>query len=103
MHILDKVTTGVLSMIVMAACILAFDLRIGLIFVAGILLSFPIYSFMQRKGKELSAKRQKIQSEASPQHWNTCRDFRCKVLQYVRQNLIDIEDAHESNVVPLMG
>ena len=64
MHILDKVTTGVLSMIVMAACILAFDWRIGLIFVAGILLSFPIYSFMQRKGKDLSAKRQKIQSEA---------------------------------------
>lgn len=104
MHILDKVTTGVLSMIVMAGCILAFDWRIGLIFVAGILLSFPIYSHMQKKGKALSAKRQKIQSEAV-----------AATLEYVQgisvvksfimcdKNLSDIEDAYESNAAASYG
>ena len=44
MHILDKVTSGVLSMVVMALCVLVFDWRIGLVFLAGILLSFPVYN-----------------------------------------------------------
>ena len=88
MHILDKVTTGVLSMIVMAGCILAFDWRIGLIFVAGILLSFPIYSHMQKKGKALSAKRQKIQSEAV-----------AATLEYVQ----GISVAYESNAAASYG
>ena len=98
MHILDKVTTGVLSMIVMAACILAFDWRIGLIFVAGILLSFPIYSFMQRKGKDLSAKRQKIQSEAVAATLEYVRGISVvKSFNMCDKNLSDIEDAYEKN------
>lgn len=104
MHILDKVTTGVLSMIVMAGCILAFDWRIGLIFVAGILLSFPIYSHMQKKGKALSAKRQKIQSEAVAATLEYVQGISVvKSFNMCDKNLSDIEDAYESNAVASYG
>lgn len=104
MHILDKVTTGVLSMIVMAACILAFDWRIGLIFVAGILLSFPIYSHMQKKGKALSAKRQKIQSEAVAATLEYVQGISVvKSYNMCDKNLSDIEDAYEKNAAASYG
>ena len=104
MHILDKVTTGVLSMIVMAACILVFDWRIGLIFVAGILLSFPIYSHMQKKGKALSAKRQKIQSEAVAATLEYVQGISVvKSFNMCDKNLSDIEDAYESNAAASYG
>lgn len=104
MHILDKVTTGVLSMIVMAACILTFDWRIGLIFVAGILLSFPIYSHMQKKGKALSAKRQKIQSEAVAATLEYVQGISVvKSFNMCDKNLSDIEDAYESNAAASYG
>lgn len=104
MHILDKVTTGVLSMIVMAGCILAFDWRIGLIFVAGILLSFPIYSHMQKKGKALSAKRQKIQSEAVAATLEYAQGISVvKSFNMCDKNLSDIEDAYESNAAASYG
>lgn len=104
MHILDKVTTGVLSMIVMAGCILAFDWRIGLIFVAGILLSFPIYSHMQKKGKAPSAKRQKIQSEAVAATLEYVQGISVvKSFNMCDKNLSDIEDAYESNAAASYG
>lgn len=104
MHILDKVTTGVLSMIVIAGCILAFDWRIGLIFVAGILLSFPIYSHMQKKGKALSAKRQKIQSEAVAATLEYVQGISVvKSFNMCDKNLSDIEDAYESNAAASYG
>ncbi|WP_462426503.1 ABC transporter ATP-binding protein [Anaerotignum lactatifermentans] len=104
MHILDKVTTGVLSMIVMAGCILAFDWRIGLIFVAGILLSFPIYSHMQKKGKALSAKRQRIQSEAVAATLEYVQGISVvKSFNMCDKNLSDIEDAYESNAAASYG
>ena len=104
MHILDKVTTGVLSMIVMAGCILAFDWRIGLIFVARILLSFPIYSHMQKKGKALSAKRQKIQSEAVAATLEYVQGISVvKSFNMCDKNLSDIEDAYESNAAASYG
>ena len=104
MHILDKVTTGVLSMIVMAGCILAFDWRIGLIFVAGILLSFPIYSHMQKKGQALSAKRQKIQSEAVAATLEYVQGISVvKSFNMCDKNLSDIEDAYESNAAASYG
>ena len=104
MHILDKVTTGVLSMIVMAGCILAFDWRIGLIFVAGILLSFPIYSHMKKKGKALSAKRQKIQSEAVAATLEYVQGISVvKSFNMCDKNLSDIEDAYESNAAASYG
>lgn len=104
MHILDKVTTGVLSMIVMAGCILAFDWHIGLIFVAGILLSFPIYSHMQKKGKALSAKRQKIQSEAVAATLEYVQGISVvKSYNMCDKNLSDIEDAYEKNAAASYG
>lgn len=104
MHILDKVTTGVLSMIVMAACILTFDWRIGLIFVAGILLSFPIYSHMQKKGRDLSAKRQKIQSEAVAATLEYVQGISVvKSFNMCDKNLSDIEDAYENNAAASYG
>ena len=104
MHILDKVTTGVLSMIVMAGCILAFDWRIGLIFVAGILLSFPIYSHMQKKGKALSAKRQKIQSEAVAATLEYVQGISVvKSFNMCYKNLSDFEDAYEGNAAASYG
>ena len=104
MHILDKVTTGVLSMIVMAGCILAFYWRIGLSFVAGILLSFPIYSHMQKKGKALSAKRQKIQSEAVAATLEYVQGISVvKSFNMCDKNLSDIEDAYESNAAASYG
>ena len=95
MHILDKVTTGVLSMIVMAGCILAF---------AGILLSVPIYSHMQKKGKALSAKRQKIQSEAVAATLEYVQGISVvKSFNMCDKNLSDIEDAYESNAAASYG
>ena len=88
MHILDKVTTGVLSMIVMA----------------GILLSFPIYSHMQKKGKALSAKRQKIQSEAVAATLEYVQGISVvKSFNMCDKNLSDIEDAYESNAAASYG
>ena len=104
MPILDNVTTGVLSMIVMAGCILAFDWRIGLIFVAGILLFFPIYSHMQNKGKALSAKRLKIQSEAIAATLEYVQSISVvKSFILCDKNLSDIEDAYESNAAASYG
>ena len=104
MHILDKVTTGVLSMIVMAGWIFAFCWGIGLIFVAGILLSFPIYSHMQKKGKALSAKRQKIQSEAVAATLEYVQGISVvKSFNMCDKNLSDIEDAYESNAAASYG
>lgn len=98
MHILDKVTTGLLSMIVMASCVLAFDWRIGLVFVAGILCSFPIYGYMQKKGTELSAKRQKIQSEAVAATLEYVQGISVvKSFNMCDKNLSDIQSAYENN------
>lgn len=64
MHVLDRITTGMISMVVISAFILWFDWRIGIIFVLGVLCSFLIYSRMQVKGKELTAKQRRVQAEA---------------------------------------
>ena len=75
MHILDKVTTGVLSMIVMAGCILAFDWRIGLIFVAGILLSFQSTATCRKKERRSLQSGRKSNPKQLRPHWNTCKVF----------------------------
>ena len=104
MHILDKVTTGILSMIVMAACIFAFDWRIGLIFIVGILLSFPIYNHMQKRGKALSTKRQKIQAEAVAATLEYVQGISVvKSFNMCDKNLSDIEEAYENNATASYG
>lgn len=73
MHILDKVTSGVLSMVVMAICVLVFDWRIGLVFLAGILLSFPVYNYMQKEEKNCLKSGRRYSPEQSRLRWNMCR------------------------------
>ena len=51
MHILDKVTSGVLTMIVMAICVLTFDWRIGIVFLLGDFSLFPGLQLYAEKGK----------------------------------------------------
>lgn len=64
MHVLDKVTTGVVSMIAVTLALLLFDWRIALIFAAGAACSFLVYRIMQEKGMELSKRQQEAQTEA---------------------------------------
>ena len=98
MHILDKVTSGVLSMVVMAICVLVFDWRIGLVFLAGILLSFPVYNYMQKRGKELSEKRQAIQSGAIAATLEYVQGISVvKSFNMCEKNISEIEAAYEKN------
>ncbi|WP_130838074.1 ABC transporter ATP-binding protein [Lachnoclostridium sp. Marseille-P6806] len=64
MHVLDRITTGMVSMVIISAFILWFDWRIGLIFILGALCSFLVYGRMQVKGKELTANQRRVQAEA---------------------------------------
>ena len=64
MHVLDRITTGMVSMVIISAFILWFNWRIGGIFILGVLCSFLVYSRMQIKGKELTAKQRRVQAEA---------------------------------------
>ena len=98
MHILDKVTSGVLTMIVMAICVLVFDWRIGIVFLMGILLSFPVYNYMQNKGKELSEKRQTIQSDAIAATLEYVQGISVvKSFNMCEKNISEIEGAYEKN------
>lgn len=51
MHILDRVTTGMVNMVVISIFILMFDWRLGVIFILGVLCSFLIYGRMQKREK----------------------------------------------------
>lgn len=64
MHLLDRVVTGLVSMAAITLCILIFDWRLGLIFILAVLLSFPLYNYMQKRGVEIAAERQQVQAEA---------------------------------------
>jgi ATP-binding cassette subfamily B protein len=98
MHILDRVTTGIISMIVIGIFILIFDLWIGLIFILGVLCSFLVYNQMQKKGKELSAKRQKVQSDAVQATLEYIQGISVvKSFNMSEKNLSDIESAYERN------
>lgn len=62
MHLLDRVTTGMVNMVVTSIFILMFDWRLGVIFILGVLCSFLIYGRMQEKGEELTAKQRQVQA-----------------------------------------
>lgn len=64
MHLLDRVVTGLVSMAAITLCILIFDWRLGLLFILAVLLSFPLYNYMQKRGVEIAAERQQVQAEA---------------------------------------
>lgn len=98
MHILDKVTSGVLTMIVMAICVLTFDWRIGIVFLLGIFLSFPVYNHMQKKGKDLSEKRQTIQADAIAATLEYVQGISVvKSFNMCEKNVSEIENAYEKN------
>lgn len=98
MHILDKVTSGVLTMIVMAICVLTFDWRIGIVFLLGIFLSFPVYNHMQKKGKNLSEKRQTIQADAIAATLEYVQGISVvKSFNMCEKNVSEIETAYEKN------
>lgn len=64
MHILDKVTTGMISIIVISCFVLGFDYVIGITFIVGVLLSFIVYNVMQKKGIQYQNRQRNTQNEA---------------------------------------
>ena len=67
-------------------------------FLAGILLSFPVYNYMQKRGKELSEKRRRYSPEPSQLRWNMCRGSPwSSPLICARKNISEIEAAYEKN------
>ena len=76
MHILDKVTSGVLTMIVMAICVLTFDWRIGIVFLLGIFLSFPVYTICRKRERICPKNGKQFRRMRLRPLWNMCRGFR---------------------------
>lgn len=64
MHILDRISTGTISMVLMSVLIFFFDWKIGIVFVLGTGLSLLVYQKMQKRGIDLSGKQKEAQSEA---------------------------------------
>lgn len=62
MHLLDKVVNGYICAGLYSVVILLFDWRIGVIFIAAILISILVYRYLQIWGKELAPKRQAAQA-----------------------------------------
>ncbi|MDO4281849.1 MAG: ABC transporter ATP-binding protein, partial [Peptococcaceae bacterium] len=63
MHLLDRITTGMVAMIVTGIFLLAFNVWIGVIFALGVACSFVIYAKMQRAGKRLAASQRQAQAD----------------------------------------
>lgn len=98
MHILDRVTTGIVSMVVISIFILMFDWRIGMIFILGVLCSFLIYGRMQTKGKELTAKQRQVQAEAVEATLEYVQGISIiKSFNMSEKNLSGIEKAYEKS------
>jgi ATP-binding cassette subfamily B protein len=96
MHILDRVVTGLVSMVVIGIFIIIFDWRIGLIFVLGVLCSFLIYGRMQTRGKELTAKQRQVQAEAVEATLEYVQGISViKSFNMAEKNLSGIERAYE--------
>ena len=98
MHILDRITTGMVSMVVIGVFIILFDWRIGLIFILGVLCSFLIYGRMQTKGKELTSKQRQVQAEAVEATLEYVQGISViKSFNMAEKNLSGIEKAYEKN------
>lgn len=99
MHILDRVTTGMVNMVVISIFILMFDWRIGVIFILGVLCSFLIYGRMQEKGEELTAKQRQVQAasvEATLEYVQGISVI--KSFNMAEKNLSGIEKAYEKSM-----
>lgn len=96
MHILDKVTTGIVSMVIIIIALFIFDWRIGLIFALGVACSFLIYDKMQKKGQELSKKQQNAQTEATQATLEYIQGISViKSFNMSKKNLSGIRSAYE--------
>lgn len=96
MHLLDRVTTGMVNMVVTSIFILMFDWRLGVIFILGVLCSFLIYGRMQKKGEELTAKQRQVQAasvEATLEYVQGISVI--KSFNMAEKNLSGIEKAYE--------
>lgn len=96
MHLLDRVTTGMVNMVVTSIFILMFDWRLGVIFILGVLCSFLIYGRMQEKGEELTAKQRQVQAasvEATLEYVQGISVI--KSFNMAEKNLSGIEKAYE--------
>lgn len=99
MHILDRVTTGMVNMVVISIFILMFDWRLGVIFILGVLCSFLIYGRMQGKGEELTAKQRQVQAasvEATLEYVQGISVI--KSFNMAEKNLSGIEKAYEKSM-----
>ena len=99
MHILDRVTTGMVNMVVISIFILMFDWRLGVIFILGVLCSFLIYGRMQKKGEELTAKQRQVQAasvEATLEYVQGISVI--KSFNMAEKNLSGIEKAYEKSM-----
>lgn len=99
MHILDRVTTGMVNMVVTSIFILMFDWRLGVIFILGVLCSFLIYGRMQEKGEELTAKQRQVQAasvEATLEYVQGISVI--KSFNMAEKNLSGIEKAYEKSM-----
>ena len=104
MHILDRVTTGVISMIVISVFILIFDWRIGVIFILGVLCSFLVYHRMQKAGKELTAKQKQVQADAAEATLEYVQGISViKSFNMAEKNLSGIEKAYEKSAETSYG
>ena len=98
MHVLDKVTTGVVSMIVISILLLGFDVKIGLIFIVSVLCSFGVYRVMQKRGSDLSRKQKKAQAEAIQATLEYVQGISViKSFNMSEKNLSRIQQAYEKN------
>lgn len=99
MHLLDRVTTGMVNMVVTSIFILMFDWRLGVIFILGVLCSFLIYGRMQEKGEELTAKQRQVQAasvEATLEYVQGISVI--KSFNMAEKNLSGIEKAYEKSM-----
>ena len=99
MHLLDRVTTGMVNMVVTSIFILMFDWRLGVIFILGVLCSFLIYGRMQKKGEELTAKQRQVQAasvEATLEYVQGISVI--KSFNMAEKNLSGIEKAYEKSM-----
>lgn len=98
MHLIDKITTGIISMLVISIFILLFNWKIGLIFVLAVLCSFLLYGKMQKKGKELAANQRQVQAESIEETLEYVQGISLiKSFNMAEKNLTGIEKSYKES------
>lgn len=98
MHILDRVSTGAISMVVMGIAVFLFDWRLGLVFLGGVALSMVVYNIMQVKGSELSKKSAQAQANSISATLEYIQGISViKAFNMSAKSLTGVEEAYESS------